>query len=830
MAIPFFVGAGTGVAITTGTATVSKTGCTLGDLIVVHYLVRGGVDDVIRSNVINITNLSTLTTNSLNLITNNRDVGLAGGSKHGFYAGRVTADGTCSADFTVGGSGNDIFVRMYQFSGEILGNTDDGIGLFDNEGGQFQSDGQTGTTLSDRAVTTAGPDRLCVSLNSVAGNQALGSFTGETGGDWTEAVAEFASATGATGTIQLQTAGLATAGTINGGSIAITSADWGVISFGIIPAVVATAPSAPQSLVATGGTSVVALSWSAPASNGGSAITGYKIYRSLSTGTETLLASPAGIGTTYADGAVVNGTPYFYKVTAVNAVGESALSNESSATPSAPPVSSTSMRTFRRFYGPTQLGNAAATLYTCPVGTTAVVRHIHVSNPSGSPVDFTLSIGTSAQGTRLWDAIPVPADDVLDHYQDFALAPNEIIQGFSGTAATLNLTIDGYEIASSASAATAIYPSDALFPSDSAPGGGLTCTTTISSGLTAAITNAAAGDVICLNTGNYGALTLSNLSKASTVTIQPVTGATVTIGAVNFDNVNHLRFTGTGGTMNIGGLHMDITSGSSNNLTFDHIVWTAPLTVNQRGSNQAILFDYCNFNNLGQADFEGRISFRGFNNALDAGFTVSNSTFDSGDSDGVQFVGGCRGITIGPGNEFSNIVQVSAAHVDPIQIYDCGPVTVIGNWIHDCSTGIMGGDGGGTGSYIANNVVSALGASMAVYGGSSHNWLVEHNVIYGPGDGVSDHMFFGVGNVGNSSGNIARDNVFANGRILYVPQVGWGTNSYNLNSTVAGTGEISGTPIFVGGATPSTRLGFMLASNSPGYHAGHDGTSMGIIA
>lgn len=228
-----------------------------------------------------------------------------------------------------------------------------------------------------------------------------------------------------------------------------------------------TVPSAPQILLANGGNAQVSLNWTVPASDGGSAITGYKVYRSTTSNAETLLASPAGTGTIYTDFAVVNGTTYYYKVTAVNAVGESALSNELSGTPTAPssPVVS---RVYKRFYGPALLGNSASTLYTCPTVTTAVIRHIHVSNPTASTVDFTLSIGTNAAATRLWDGYPIPVDNVIDHYQDHVLQSGEFIQAVAGVAGLLNLTIDGYEITASA-AATPIYPSDTLFPSNTSP-------------------------------------------------------------------------------------------------------------------------------------------------------------------------------------------------------------------------------------------------------------------------------------------------------------------------------------------------------------------------
>src|SRR5438445_4511823 len=95
-----------------------------------------------------------------------------------------------------------------------------------------------------------------------------------------------------------------------------------------------TPPSAPQNLQATGGNAKVTLSWQVPSSNGGSAITSYKIYKSNSTGAETLLATRGNL-TSYTDLTVTNGHTYFYKVSALNSIGESPQSNEASVALSA---------------------------------------------------------------------------------------------------------------------------------------------------------------------------------------------------------------------------------------------------------------------------------------------------------------------------------------------------------------------------------------------------------------------------------------------------------------------------------------------------------------
>jgi fibronectin type 3 domain-containing protein len=100
----------------------------------------------------------------------------------------------------------------------------------------------------------------------------------------------------------------------------------------------ATIPDTPVLTEANEGYNEVFLDWNVPASNGGAAISSYRIYRGTAAGAETLYATVPGWSTLYPDENVVGGTTYYYKVSAVNAVGESALSNELSATPLPPEV------------------------------------------------------------------------------------------------------------------------------------------------------------------------------------------------------------------------------------------------------------------------------------------------------------------------------------------------------------------------------------------------------------------------------------------------------------------------------------------------------------
>ena len=102
------------------------------------------------------------------------------------------------------------------------------------------------------------------------------------------------------------------------------------------PTAPATPPPTPTGLQATPGNTQVALTWNAT-----TGATSYHVKRSTTSGGpfNSTLASPTG--TNYTDAAVINGTAYYYVVSAVNATGESANSAQVSATPTAPTVNVT---------------------------------------------------------------------------------------------------------------------------------------------------------------------------------------------------------------------------------------------------------------------------------------------------------------------------------------------------------------------------------------------------------------------------------------------------------------------------------------------------------
>lgn len=156
----------------------------------------------------------------------NRD-GAGGKSGSGVFYKRATGSesGTETATMVSLGGTRSMMGIMYLFRGCIT--TGDPTNAF--------SSGENGSssTWNQRSLTTTvGACLGCHIIAAVANAATAGSFTGETGGDWTEA-SIYSPANGA---LQLQTASLPSATTISGGSVTATVAgNYQAYSFGLKP-------------------------------------------------------------------------------------------------------------------------------------------------------------------------------------------------------------------------------------------------------------------------------------------------------------------------------------------------------------------------------------------------------------------------------------------------------------------------------------------------------------------------------------------------------------------------------------------------------------------
>jgi hypothetical protein len=235
VAAPTLVQSGTGAIWTTGAATtVSIAGCIAGNLLSFHVIKDGVTGGLTLTSGSNFETLSG-TDNTLTTVLIDQDVGNPRAAEQYVYLARVIADGTVSIGLASGG--DDCYARWYEFSGVNAGTTLADV-IENGTAGTANNEAGTGTSVTDVAVVTLAADRLALNFVGIDDDATgIGAFAGASGGTWAMP-ASFESATGTDATIALMTATMATAGTIDGGADTITSDNWGVVGFALIPAVV----------------------------------------------------------------------------------------------------------------------------------------------------------------------------------------------------------------------------------------------------------------------------------------------------------------------------------------------------------------------------------------------------------------------------------------------------------------------------------------------------------------------------------------------------------------------------------------------------------------
>lgn len=188
-----------------------------------------------------------------------------------------------------------------------------------------------------------------------------------------------------------------------------------------------TAPSAPTGLTATAtSASQINLSWTAPSSNGGSAITGYKISRSLDAGAtwSALVANTGNTGVTYSDTGLAASTAYTYRVSAINAAGTSSASNTASATTLAGSSTGTTVTVTVKTYGLS--GNTITGLWTT------------LSDGTTTKTGYTTKTFTVTAGKRYTVTLADYQNYVFDHWSNGSTNPDRIISP------TKNVTLVAY--------------------------------------------------------------------------------------------------------------------------------------------------------------------------------------------------------------------------------------------------------------------------------------------------------------------------------------------------------------------------------------------------
>jgi alpha-tubulin suppressor-like RCC1 family protein len=165
----------------------------------------------------------------------------------------------------------------------------------------------------------------------------------------------------------------------------------------------ATEPTAPQSVVAVAGDTQAIVSWSAPANNGGSAVTDYVVEYSVS-GSATWSVFNDGVSTSLSTTVtgLINDTSYSFRVSALNAIntGASALAS-TSITPVTTTTTTSTTTTI-----PTTTTVAPTTTTVVPTTTTVVPTTTTVVPTTTTVAPTTTTVAPTTTTTTTTTVVP----------------------------------------------------------------------------------------------------------------------------------------------------------------------------------------------------------------------------------------------------------------------------------------------------------------------------------------------------------------------------------------------------------------------------------------
>ncbi|HEY0074454.1 MAG TPA: hypothetical protein VGB77_10150, partial [Abditibacteriaceae bacterium] len=232
--------------------------------------------------------------------------------------------------------------------------------------------------------------------------------------------------------------------TVANGKVYVPTFSNQLVVYGLLP-ITQTKPAAPANLTATAGLSRVHLNWSAV-----TGATSYTVKRATISGGPYATIAGSIMGTNYTDTAVVDGTKYYYVVTASNTGGESLNSNQATATPF--PAAPGTVISLDFVGGSATNGTPAALAATEVAGVVAVPNWNAAPSNEGSLTALKSNGGGATSAASTWTCLNTASTEISESagnarmMKGYLSGNNTSLTQVQVTNLPTNFTSGGYDV------------------------------------------------------------------------------------------------------------------------------------------------------------------------------------------------------------------------------------------------------------------------------------------------------------------------------------------------------------------------------------------------